>query len=364
MSAAHIRARRLAAQGISAPTGVTPAAVVRSLGAVQAQEYLESLWALGLRMPLETSDATIETAIADRSILRTWPMRGTVHYVAAEDAHWMLALLSRRVVRSAQQVYRRAGLDDATITKSRRILTRAFSNGIPVTRAELYATLERNGIAANTRTPVGMRGLHIIGRLALDGVLCFGPRRGKQPTFVLLDAWVGEPRALTGDEALAELTSRYFTGHGPATEYDFAWWAGVTVGVARRGIDLAGITLMHETIGGVSYWSGTTSTAAKPAPGKVYLLPAYDEYTVAYRDRSPIIDDADLQHANTDNRYGVLGPVIVIGGRIAGTWKRTFTKNGVRVETLLFAPVSNARQTALAAAARRYATFVGLALID
>ena len=236
MTEEDIAYQRLHNQRVSRLTFTKPEDVVRWMGAVQAQDYLYSLWAIGLRTQNATA-TDVEQALVDRTVLRTWPMRGTVHLVPAEDAAWMLRLLSQQVIIRNRSVRQKAGLDEETFRRSKNILAKTLA-GKALTRNELYDTLEREGIAAHLKTPVGSRGMHIIGHLALDGFVCFGPRRGKQPTFVLLDEWVPNPRRLGRDEALAELGGRYFRSHGPATEYDFAWWSGLPVSEARASIEM------------------------------------------------------------------------------------------------------------------------------
>jgi hypothetical protein len=353
--------QRLHNQHLSRPTFEKPEEVVRWLGAVQAQDFLYSLWAVGLRMTHAT-EADIEQAIADRTIVRTWPMRGTVHFVPAEDAAWMLTLLSQRVINSYQSVRRRAGLDEKILAKSRHVLTKALQ-GKQLTRKEVYAALEEAGIAANHSTPIGTRGLHIIGYLALEGLLCFGPRRGKQPTFVLLDEWVPNPRKLEGDEALAELASRYFRSHGPATEYDFAWWAGLTVSDARLAVELVKPQLESETMNDQTYWFTHSMPAIQEPSGDAYLLPFLDEYTVAYKDRSALVDPRYLAEINASSQFGMLGPVIVIGGRVVGAWKRTLKKDKVIIETIPVTPLSVTEEKAISAAAQRYGAFLDMTIV-
>jgi hypothetical protein len=354
----EIQALRLRNQQLSRPMFDKPEEVVRWMGAVQAQDFLYSLWALGLRLP-QATEADIEQAITNRAILRTWPMRGTVHFVPAEDAAWMLALLAQRVINMYQTPRRKAGLDEELLAKSRNVLTQALA-GKQLTRKEVYAALEAAGIAANQNTPIGTRGLHIIGQLALEGLLCFGPRRGKQPTFVLLDEWVPHPRKLAGDEAMAELASRYFRSHGPATAYDFAWWAGLPLTSARLAIELVKPQLERETIDDQTYWfSGELAAPQEPA-ADAYLLPYLDEYTVAYQDRSALVDPSYAEAITASSQFGVLGPVIVIGGRVAGGWKRTLRKDKVIVETNPVIPLTPTEEAAIAAAMQRFGNFVGL----
>jgi len=353
--AATIGARRLASQGLMPPAQADPAALVRWLGAVQAQDFLGSLWALGARLP-GTTEADIERAIADRTILRTWPMRGTVHFVAAEDARWMTGLLAARVVARNGNIYRNAGLDDATFTQARAVLTRALADGQPLTRTTLYAALDAAGIAT-----AQMRGLHVIGRLAQERLICFGPRAGKQPTFVLLDAWAPQQRTRAREEAIAELTLRYFRSHGPATERDFAWWSGLRRAEIAGGLaDVRG-QLVAETIDGTTYWRGDTQPMGDARPA-LHLLPPFDEFLVSYKDRGAALDPRDA--GLWAERDHLLSSTIVAGGRVIGSWKRTLTRGGVSIAATLARPLAAAEQTEFVAAIARYGHFLGLPVLD
>lgn len=180
-------------------------------------------------------EADIEQALADRTIIRTWPMRGTLHFVAATDVRWMLELLTPRIVaNNAQRLLRQFGLDEAVFARSKDLFVRALQGGKRLARNAMYEVLEAGGVST-----AGQRGLHILGRLAQAGVICFGAREGKQQTFALLDEWAPTARRMARDEALAEIARRYFTSHGPATLQDFAWWSGLTVANAQAALELA-----------------------------------------------------------------------------------------------------------------------------
>ncbi len=347
-AAVDIARQRLHNQQLAAAAFDTPGDVVEWMGAVQAQDFLGSLWAIGLRLP-KAGQADIEHAVADKTIIRTWPMRGTLHFVPPADARWMLALLTPRVVARTAGQYRQAELDRGVFSRSAEALTKALQGGQQLTRIETYQVLERAGISA-----AGLRGLLILGRLAQEGLICFGPRRGKQPTFVLLDEWAPSARRLERDEALAWLARRYFTSHGPVTLQDFVWWSGLTTSDARAGLEAVRPELTQDVIDGQAYWLSPARPTRRMAAPTAYLLPAYDEYTVAYKDRSAVLDPAYTQQAG----YGI-GPTIVIDGQIAGTWKRTLKKETVVIETKLFTPLSQAKTRALAVAAERYGRFLG-----
>jgi Winged helix DNA-binding domain len=351
MTSAKLPQQRLWNQRVSATNFEDPAATVRWLGAVQAQEYHHSLWAIGLRTRRATQ-GMVERAIADRSIVRTWPMRGTLHFVAAEDVRWMLELMASRVARGRSALYqRRFGLDQQVLHRARDVVAKALQGGKRLTRPETYRALEQAGI------PTGAsRGLHIVWWLAHDGLICFGPHAGKQPTLVLLEEWIPGARRLERDEALAELARRYFSSHGPATVHDLAWWSGLPLADVRRGLALAGGELESRDVGSGRYW-GPSPRPRHSAPSRAYLLPAFDEYTVAYRDRSALVSHAGLRRARS---VDILLPAIVVNGRVVGTWTRTLNGESVRFALNPFGRLGPTTRRAVASAARRHAAFLQL----
>jgi hypothetical protein len=342
---------RLHAQLLDRHPLSTPVEVVRWLGALQAQDYLSSLWAIGLRLP-GTTEADIERAIADREIVRTWPMRGTIHYVAAEDARWMLELLTPRVVARSAGLYKQFELDEAIFARCRALLSNALQGGRQLVRKEMYRVLEEGGVATG-----GSRGLHLLGRLALEGLVCFGPREGKQPTFVLLAEWVPKPRVLDRNDALGILTQRFFMSHGPATVQDFTWWSGLAVADAQAGLERVASLLTYEKMDGRTYWFSPALCAVEAVLRVAHLLPSFDEYFVAYKDRSTVVHPACAHIASSEK---ILGLTLIMDGRMIGTWKRTRKKNGVEIVLEPSAPLSKSESCAVSAAGERYRKFVAV----
>lgn len=345
---------RLQRQRIAGAKFASPAEAVSWLGAMQAQDYTAALWAIGLR----TRDATlaqVEQAIAERRIVRTWPMRGTLHFLAAEDVRWMSALMAPRVIaNNKSRLQREFDLDDAVLARCRKTLVKALRDGQRLTRSDVYAKLEEAGISTARQ-----RGIHITGRLAQEGLLCLGPRADKQPTFVLLDEWIPDSRTMEREQALAELARRYFHSHGPATAQDFAWWSGLTVKDVQLAIELAAADLAQEIIGGRLYLhSGVEPESAEDVSGDPHLLPSFDEYLVAYKDRSEAVEARFSQQVIGIN--GLFNAGIVVGGRIVGTWKRSIDKAGVTVELSPFRALLKKELKSLEKAARRYGDFIGL----
>jgi hypothetical protein len=355
MTLSSIAHQRLQQQHIAQADFEKPEDVVSWMGAMQAQDYLGALWAVGLRTK-NASEADIENAIANRKIIRTWPMRGTLHFVAPADARWMLKTFTPRIIAKAASIYRQAGLDKKIFTKSAKLLVAALEGGKQLTRKEVYEVLERGKITA-TET----RGLHILGHLAQEGLICLGPRNGKQPTFTLLEEWIPPVKAKADDEAMAAFTLRYFTSHGPATVQDYAWWTGLSATEAKAAHELVKSSLISETIEGITYWmtSKGTEAKAKAKSAGVYLLPGFDEYLMGYTNRTPAIDTTRFkQIAGTGN--GILNATVVINSQVAGTWKRTLQKNKVTIETAPFDSFNKTQQSAIATAARRYGKFLGI----
>lgn len=355
-TAINIPLSRLSSQSIATPTFAQPGDVVTWLGALQAQDYSGALWSIGLRM-VSATERGVEQALADRTIVRTWPMRGTLHIVAAQDVRWMLALLTPRVIAQSAGRYRQLELDDATFGRSKEVFAKALQGGKQLTREELQQLLEHARIATT-----GQRGYHILARAAQDGLICFGAPSGKQQTFTLLDEWVAPTPQLARDEALAQLTRRYFTGHGPATLHDLMRWAGITMAEAKVGLAAAAQRLIQATVDGQVYWMADEPRSPLRGDPNAHLLPGFDEYILGYGDRSAVLDPAHAQRICPGGN-GVFSPTIVIDGKVAGVWKRSFKKGAVVIELAPFRALTPAESQAISAAADRYGQFLGLPVV-
>jgi hypothetical protein len=327
--------------------------VVSWLCAVQAQDYTAAKWALGLRMR-NASDEIIEQAFTDGTILRTHVMRPTWHFVLPSDIRWLLELTAPRIKAANAYYIRTHGLDNTVFTQSNAILAKALLGGKQLTRTELVSELQHSGIV----TGDVLRSTYIIMNAELDGIICSGARRGKQFTYALLDERAPQARTLNRDEALAELARRYFTSHGPATLQDFVWWSGLTAADAKNGLEMNSSQLMNEIIDNQAYWRSSSLPPANDLSQLIYLLPNFDEYTVGYTDRSAIIAASDTEKINAPG--DVLNPVIVLDGRVIGTWKRTIKKDSVILTPNLFNSPTKPETRALTASANRYGAFLNL----
>jgi hypothetical protein len=327
----------------------TAAQVVDGLVAVQAQEYPTAAWALGLRM-VSAVQADIDQALADGTILRTHVLRPTWHFVTPADIRWLLELSAPRIHAQNAIYYRQNELDDALFARSNDVIARALQGGNQLTKAEITALLKDEGISGD-QYRIG----YLITHAELDGIVCSGARRGSKFTFALLDERAPNARKLARDEALDELTGRYFATRSPATVQDFAWWSGLTVADARAGIEMVRPQLTREIIDGTEYWLTDSPVQVENISPVVHLLPVYDEFIVAYTDRSAAYNDVSTLRDNIVFYYA-----IVLDGCVVGTWKRAIKKQVVEIETTLFEALTDGEHEALDAAAQQYGDFVGL----
>ncbi len=350
MKPADISIARLWHQQIAQPVFKQPQQVVHWLCAMQAQDFAGAKWSIGLRLENGTEKQVVK-ALENRSVIRTWANRGTLHFVAASDAHWILDLLSSKSIASSAGRNRQLELDEKVFAKCRKLITAALEKQTQLTRNEIYALLEEAGIATQAQ-----RGIHILWRLSFEKLICFGAHQDKQPTFILLDQHVAKEAPVSRDEALARFAERYFTSHGPATLADFAWWGGITQTDAKKGLEQVKNKLVSETIAGQTYWMQPNLPLQK-TPSAVHLLPGFDEYLLGYKDRSAALH-ADHAGKVVPGSNGMFMPTVVVNGQVSGLWKRTTGKKNISFETDLFNPLSQAHTTAMKKAAKAYAQYL------
>ena len=346
---------RLINQQIAQTAFTQLAELLSYMAGMQAQDYGQAKWALGSRLPGST-EAAMEQAIATKEVVRTWLMRGTIHLAAAKNVRWLLTLLGPRLIASFASRDRELGLDAATVTRCNSILTKALAGGNQLTREEIAAALAQNGILAD-----GPRLSHILYRAGFEQLICFGARRGNSFTYTLLDEWLPASKILQHEEALARLARQYFTSRGPATLTDFTGWSGLSVSDAKAGLEFIKADLYQETIASQSYWHAPAEQVENKDVSTTYLLAGFDEYILGYKDRSACLEPQYSKHVMLPN--GIFNQVIVLDGQIVGTWKRTFKKDTVEIQTYPFHPLPEFTQHPIALSARAYAKFALKALI-
>lgn len=344
---------RLHTQGLVGPGFASPVDAVEALGAVQAQDHAIALWSLAQRVPGATVDQ-VQGLLDEGALLRTHILRPTWHYVAPADIRWMLDVTSPRVHVQNGTYYRRHGFDDDLYDRSHAVLRDAVGDGAHPTRAEVAEHLAAAGIAVS-----GMALEHLVMHAELEGVICSGPMRGRQQTYALLDDRAPAARTLDPDAALAELTRRYFVGHGPATVKDLRWWSSLTLAQIDAGLELVGDELHAEVIDGHTYLAGgpPPDLTASDAP-EVLLLQALDELVVGYAESRDVVDLAGLEATHRDTP-GLPSAVVLLDGQIAGRWRRKLRPAHLDVEVVAYRQLDDAERAGLQAEAARYATAHG-----
>lgn len=339
---------RLQAQQIENSRFGEPGELVKYMGAIQAQDFAMSKWAVGCRVPGST-EADVQAALDRGEILRTHVLRPTWHLVSAADIHWMLALTAPHIKASMRSLNKKLELTPELFVKSHRCLEKVLGRGEHLTRTEIKAELER--VKINT---ADNRLSHLLAEAELDGLICSGVARGNTQTYAWLPERAPDPKKWTRDEALEELARRYFTGHGPAGLDDFRWWSGLPAKDARHAFETVKPTLAHEIIDGITYlWDASLSA---PKKSGIHLLPAFDEFIISYKNRTASL--ATENHARAVSINGLFRPTVVGDGKVSGLWKPIPTKTGLSIETDFFDAVPKSSQPALTRAQKQYFRFL------
>lgn len=348
MTPAEIIKLRLTNQQLIGSTYKKPEDLVRWMGVMQAQDYTGCKWAVGLRT-IDTTDKSIELAINKHKIIRTHVLRPTWHLVHPQDIRWMLQLTAPRVHAFSAFGYRKMELTEPIFKKAHQVFIKALQGGKQLTRTELATALQKAKIATDE-----LRMIHLLMHAELEALICNGAKRNKQFTYALMDECVSPTKPISKEEALATLAIRYFKSRGPATVQDFNWWSGLTAKDAQLGVNLIKSDMYSETIDSKTYWMTKDTAAAKIKPSTL-LLPAFDEYTVAYKDRSLVVDaDAAKKTGN-----GIFKPLLLTEGNVNGLWKRNDKKGEERVLLTAFEKLSSTQLKMIDREIKRYTEFLG-----
>jgi hypothetical protein len=346
--------RRLANQRLIGSAFTDALDAVKRLGAVQSQDYAGGKWGIGMRTAGDT-DVDVERSIETGTIVRTHVLRPTWHFVAAADIRWMLALTGPLVRRRMATYDNRLELDEKAFARSATLIAKALTGGKHLTRPQLRRILKPAGIGAIAT----QRLAHLMMRAELDGLVCSGPRQGKQATYALLEERVSRSPSMQREEAMAELARRYFATRGPATVHDFSWWSGLTVSDAKRGIESVRSELEQQTVDGATYWFSDDLKPAKPRGTVAHLLPNYDEYFIGLKDRSAIGEL--VKEAGVRNAYDAFSAnVVAIDGQLVGGWRRVVSAGKTVLSIHLVLELDPRQLRAITAAGRRYGEYLGM----
>ncbi len=322
---------RLASQGLLGSAPGEPAGFasveecVRHMTAMQAQDLASTLWAVGQRVP-GSKASDVRAALDSGTVVRSWPFRGTLHLVPAQDLHWMLEITGGRMVRAVAGRHRELGITSEDVAHCRDIAREALAEGRGATREQLFEAFEENGQITKAQ-----RGVHLLWTLCLRAWLVQGPIAGSngkaagQQLFMPFEEWIPESRELDRDTAISELLHRYLRSHGPATLDDFCWWTQIPKTEAKAALSRISTQLEELEFEGTSYWipPETASLLDDGVPGARTLLalPGFDEFLLGYKDRSLVLAPEHAQKV-VPGGNGVFKRVIVSGGLVTGTWAR------------------------------------------
>lgn len=339
--------------GLSGSRFETPERVVGWLCAVQSQDYGPAKWSVVERTQ-GADDAAMDRLFNEGAILRTHVLRPTWHFVLPADIRWMLQVTGPRIKALNAYMYRQEELDDEVLAKSKALLVDVLQGGNSLPRKQLADVFKGAGIVASR-----FRLAYILMDAELNGTVCSGPLNGKQHTYALVDERAPLTRTLTDDEALAELTLRYFTGHGPATARDFRAWSSLTMGDIRKGLEMAGSELEHEIIDNTPFWFTESAQYPASASSTIHLLQAYDEYVMGYSESRSVLHASGVTELPRRSNV-TFNHVIILDGQLAGHWKRILRKKTLVIEAALYSPFNAEQIQALQEAADKHAEFLGL----
>ena len=351
----NIAALRLYAQKLSQTELTSPAEVVAHMGAMQAQDFAMSKWAVGLRLP-GSIEKDMDEALGRGSIIRTHVLRPTWHLLAAEDLGWMLGLTAQNIKALMKARLKELELTPEVLKKSTGIFEKALKNDQHLAREELMGLLLRAGIQSNEN-----RSSHLLMWAELEGLICSGAPKGNKHTYALTGERItGKAVSLSREEALGKLAERYFKSHGPATLADFTWWSGLSIKDARNAVESVKGKFLSETVGEQTYLLTEKTAGQTVITTGTLLLPAFDELIISYRDRTAILTKEE--HAKAISSNGLFRPVILVNGKVKGLWKRTVKKEKVFIETELFGKLTAKENKELEEAREAFGKFLGKSL--
>lgn len=351
MNQHDIAKSRLLSQQLNEPVLKSASEMISYFGAIQGQEYAQTKWSLGLRMP-HLKDSDIEQDLTDGKILRTHLLRPTWHFVAPEDIRWMLMLTGPRVDAINTYMYRKMELDNATFNRCNDIMLRALEGGKHLTREMLSQEFRKNNIEAES-----VRLVCVLMKAELEGIICSGARQGNQFTYALLEERVPPAKEMSRNEALVELTQRYFLSRGPATAKDFSTWSGLTLTDCKKGIEMTKSNFVEEKIGSETYYFSPKTNTNDIDFTQMHLLPIYDEMIMGYKNREAL---QQVRHLVQPAKRLRFDNTLLFDGQVIGSWRRKIKPKHIELEYEFLQPIDKKQEIEFEKAILRFENFYGL----
>ena len=325
--------------------------IAKKLCAVQAQDYNMAKWALGVRVPGSTNEM-IEASINNGEIIRTHLLRPTWHIVSSDDIYWLLGLTAPHIKTTLKSRQKELEITGYVIRKSKKIFEKELLDGHHLTRQELASKLEESKIRTNDN-----RASHIFLMAELDGLICSGRIKGKKQTYALLEERVSNKKMFSREEALAELAGRYFITRGPATLQDFAWWSGLSMSDSRNAIEMIKADFISEKFNSSLFWFKDPLLLSKRKNDEIFLLPAFDEFIISYKDRRAALPKENNSKAVSNN--GIFRPIIIHEGKVIGIWRPSRKKEKIIIEIQIFKLINNAIKKLIEKSSKKFGNFLG-----
>jgi hypothetical protein len=355
MNELNIPALREVNQKLGATKYRTAKEVTSWMGAIQAQDYSMSKWAIGVRLHNST-EASVDSEIDSGKIVRTHLLRPTWHFVSSDDIYWILKLTAPKIKALSGSREKQLELTNDVFSKSSRIIERSLRDNNHLTRSELIAELKKFSVNVEEN-----RASHIFMRAELDGIICSGKQKNGKQTYAILEEWIPQGRRFTKDEALKELALRYFSSHGPATINDFTWWSGLNLTDARLAVKLNEGSFRAEVMANKTYLMADSLFESADYTDNFIMLPSYDEFLIAYNDRSASLSHVDNWKVISGN--GIFYPLILHDGNVIGTWRRNLKKDKVVICKKIFIGGAPGVEKGIEISLAKYSEFIGKELI-
>lgn len=319
MKITEVGMHRLFNQHVGEKRLTTVKELVEWMGAMQAQDMASAKWGIGVRIP-GINEKIVDEAINNGEIIRTHVMRPTWHLVAAKDYHSMMRLTAPSINVSLKTRQKQLELDEDFFKVSNEAVEKILANGNHLTREELTREL-----SINISNLDSSRMNHILLKAELDRLICSGIIKKRRQTYALVSERIKIKDDFDKDQSMMMLAEKYFASHGPATMLDFNWWSGLPISDCKKAVELIKNKLQSIQIDKQTYWFKELNSSTTSYKKKLFLLPAFDEFLISYRDRSAVLTVYDQQKAVSSN--GIFRPVIVLGGKVIGLWNKNI-KNG------------------------------------
>lgn len=354
----RLRSQRLTDRAGLPP--LDPLEVTRAVGAHQAQDAYAAVQSVWARSAGLTVEAVEHARSVERTLVRTWCLRGTLHLVAADDLGWLLVLCGPVFIAATRRRRAELGLDDETFTRGSGLLREVLTGQGPLPREVLAARLSGRGLYLQ-----GQAIAHLLGRAALEGLICLGPDRGAKATYVLLDEWLPPLPVIPRKEALAHLARRYLEAYGPAGPQDLAAWSGLPREDVRAAWETVAAELVEFKIAGRPIWLLPSQMAwlnqDPPDQPDVRLLPAFDTFLLGYQSRAFVIPASRYRQINAGG--GIIHPVLLAAGQAGGVWRLDRRKNNFEVRVRPFERLAPELLLGLEAEAADLGRFLGRRIV-